>query len=104
MRNNRYHFSVLNSHFSTPCVRLELFKESQIAAQEPANIVDIELIDRDTLDAEAAGEAAEFLGIVAAVSQHAGVDHAAAAQLEPAGVFTDATAVALAVGARYIQL
>src|SRR3712207_8958477 len=58
-------------------------------SEEQADIVDVVFHHRDPLRSKAAGEAAELIGIVAAVTQHGRVNHAAAAQLEPAGIFTD---------------
>src|SRR4051812_49288741 len=74
----------------------ELPQEPLVAAEEPADIVDAILQNTDPLWAEAAREAAEPRGVVAAIAQHIWVNHAAAADLQPARVLTDPAALAAA--------
>src|SRR5690242_51667 len=83
--------------YPVPCALLaELLQEPLVAAEEPADVVDAILQDADPLGPEAAGEAAEFGGVVAAVAQHVRVDHATAADLQPARVLADPAALAAA--------
>ena len=51
---------------------------------ELADVVDAVAHHGQAVDAEAEGEARPLLGVDAARREHVGVDHAAAAQLEPA--------------------
>src|SRR5919199_188625 len=84
--------------------RTELLEEAQVIGEVQANIVDAGLHHVDPLDAKAAREPTELLGIVATVTQDVGVDHPTAAQLEPAGVLTDTAAFAHAYVTGYVEL
>ena len=70
----------------------ELLEEAQVVLVEQADVVDAVLQHRDALDAEAEREAGDLLGVVADGFEHRRVHHAAAEDLEPAGVLADAAA------------
>src|SRR5512146_3098003 len=82
----------------------ELAQEAQIVAHELADVVDIPAQHGDTLDAQPEGEAAIDGRVIANATQHARVHHAGTAHFQPAGVFADAAAVALAAHAVHVEL
>ena len=87
----------------------ELFEEAHVARVEVADVGDAVLDHGDALDSHAKGEAGDLFGVVGVVSgvrscgaslgdggEDGGVDHAAAEELDPAGVFALAAAFAAA--------
>src|SRR5215475_6022549 len=82
----------------------ELPEEAQVVVEEQADVVDPVLEDRDPVDAHAEGPARDLLGIVAAVAQHLGVDHARAQDLQPARLLAYPTAGAAAQEAQHVDL
>ena len=74
-------------------------KPAQIGLEEGAGIGDAVFQHGDALDAEAEGEALEFVGVDAAIGQHLGMDHAAAANLEPIAAAADLEPAAAALTA-----
>src|SRR5690349_20674803 len=82
----------------------QLAQEAQVVAHELADVVDIPAQHGDTLDAQPEGEAAINGWVVADATQHAWVHHAGAPHLQPAGVFADAAAFALAAHAVHVKL
>src|SRR5258708_16975844 len=79
-------------------------QEAQVVAGEQPDVVDAVAQHGDPLDAQPEGEAAIFVGIVANIAQHARINLAGAAHLEPAAVLTDAAAAATADDAVYVEL
>src|SRR5207248_8159088 len=69
----------------------ELLQEADVVDQEVALVVDLVTDLGQAVDAETEGESRPLLRIEPAGSQHVGVDHAAAAELDPACLRTDAT-------------
>src|SRR5260370_7971403 len=67
------------------------------------NVVDAVLADGDALRSHAEGEAAEAFGIIAAVLQHRGVDHAGAHDLQPAAPLAHAATLAAAADAVHVD-
>src|SRR5688500_15580114 len=66
----------------------ELAEEADVVLDEQADVVDAVLAHGDPLDAEAEGPAGVFFGVDAARLEDVGVDHPAAAELDPlAAVF-----------------
>src|SRR5258708_26831015 len=66
----------------------ELLQESQIVLIEEADVLNAPLEKGEALDADAEGEPGVTLGVVADGFEHRGVDHAAAEDLNPAGLLT----------------
>ena len=64
----------------------ELRKRLQAAAVQVADILDAVLHHRESGQAQTEREAGVLFGVDAALFEHLGVDHAAGAQLQPAGV------------------
>src|SRR5690348_13413231 len=64
--------------------RSELPKEPDVVFDEAADVLDGVLSHGDAFDAQAEGPAGVFFGVDAAVGEDVGMDHAAAAQLDPA--------------------
>jgi len=60
-----------------------LLQEPEIVVPEVADVVDAEAQHGDALHAEAEGEAGKARGVVAAITQHVGMHHPAAADLQP---------------------
>src|SRR5579885_1401552 len=85
-------------------LRLELAQETQIVSREEADLADAVLEHGDTLHAHAEGEAAIAFGIVADLAQQLGMDHAGAENFQPAGMFAEAEALAIAENAANIDL
>ena len=88
----------------------ELFEEAGIAVVEEADVGDAVFHHGDAVDAHAEGEAADAAGVVDGVAaegeavlvdgvEDVGIDHAAAQEFDPAGVFALAAALATAEGA-----
>src|SRR5947209_1553642 len=73
----------------------ELFQEPDVVDEEVALVVDLMADLGQAVDAESEGEAAPFLGVDAAVAQHVGMHHPAAAQLYPACLGADPAARAM---------
>src|SRR5713101_5118895 len=67
------------------------------------NVVDAVLADGDPFRSHAEGEAAEAFGIIAAILQHRGVDHACAHSLQPAAPLAHAAALAAAADAVHVD-
>src|SRR5690606_21176836 len=63
----------------------ELAQEAHVVVEETAQVVHAVAQHREPLDADAEGEAGVALRVDPDVAQHAGMDHAAAQHLEPAG-------------------
>src|SRR3954466_7740181 len=63
---------------------LELFEEAEVVFDEEADVVDAVLAHGDAFDAEAEGPAGVNFRIDFAVGEDVGVDHAAAAEFDPA--------------------
>ena len=61
-------------------------QKTHVVFVEMADVFDAEFNHRHALDAKAKSKASVFFGIVADVFQNAGMNHAAAAQLEPLAV------------------
>lgn len=83
---------------------LELLQKAQIVVPELANIGDAVFEHGDPFWPHAEGETGVNFGIVAAVAQDVGMDHAAAENFQPAGVFAHLTALAVAEEAGYVHL
>src|SRR5690242_19952387 len=79
-------------------------QEAQVVAGEQPDVVDAIAQHGDPLDAQPEGEAAILVGIVANIAQHARINLAGAAHLEPAAVLADAAARAAADDAVYVEL
>ena len=92
-----------NSHAATlpaPIVfARELLQESKIVAGKRAHIVDAVAHHDHALDPETEGKSRSIVGVVADGSSTLRMDHAGAAHFQPAGVFADAAALAVADGA-----
>src|SRR5690606_30398065 len=82
----------------------ELRQEPQVVVEEQAQVIDAIAQHGQTLHAHAEGEALEFLGIDAGHAQHVRVHHAAAHDLQPAGLLADAAALAGAHHALHVDL
>src|SRR5262252_6486754 len=84
----------------------ELPQEADIVLVEQFHVGDAVAEHGHALDAEAEGEASVLLAVVAHVGEDARVDHAAAAQLDPAGALAQAAASGLsaAEGALHVHL
>src|SRR5713101_4084638 len=67
------------------------------------NVVDAVLADGDPFGSHAEGEAAEAFGIIAAVLQHRGVDHAGAHDLQPAAPLAHAATLAATTDAVHVD-
>ena len=74
----------------------ELLEEAQVVLVEQPDVVDAVLQHRDALDAHAEREAGDLLRVVADRFEHGRMHHAAAEDLEPAGLLADAAAAAAA--------
>ena len=74
----------------------ELLEEAQVVLVEQADVVDAVLQHRDALDAHAEREAGDLLRVVADRFEDRRMHHAAAEDLEPAGLLADAAARAAA--------
>src|SRR6185436_13739576 len=86
-----------------PSVR-KLFKKSQVVLVEQPDVLDLIFEDRDALDADAEGEAGVALRVVPDGLEHRGMDHAAAAELDPPGLFAHRAALAVALPAAQVDL
>ena len=82
----------------------ELLQEAQVVLVEQPDVVDAVLQHRDALHADAEREPGDLLRVVADGFEHRRVDHAAAENLEPAGVLADAAARAAAALAADVDL
>src|SRR4051794_32290578 len=76
-------------------LRSEGAAEADVALEEAAQVLDAVAEHQGAVDAHAEGEAGVALGVDAARDQHAWVDHAAAAPLDPALASTRATGAAV---------
>src|SRR6478752_5604735 len=74
----------------------ELLQEADVVAEHVADVVDAVAHERQPVGAEAEREARPDLRVVADRGEHVGVHHAAAPELEPAGLAARATARPLA--------
>src|SRR6185503_14154709 len=74
----------------------ELLQEAHVVGVELTDVVHAVAHQGQPVDAEPEGEPAPLLGVVAHGPEHVGVDHAAAAQLQPARLAAGATPPALA--------
>src|SRR5207244_4439703 len=81
-------------------VRSELREEAGIVLEHETDVGDVVPEHRDTLDADAEGEAGVALGIDAGVFEDDRVDHPAAEDLDPTGVLAEAAPAARAIGLR----
>ena len=75
---------------------LELAEETDVVLEVEADVVGGVFEHGHALNAEAEGEAAVFFAVDAAVVEHIGIDHAAAENLDPAGVLAEVAAGAAA--------
>ena len=75
---------------------LELLQETDIVLEVEADVIGAVLEHGHTLNAEAESETAVFGAVDAAVFQHVGIHHAAAENLDPAGVLAEIAACAAA--------
>src|SRR5688572_16115981 len=75
---------LINVHKSWP--QLELPQEAEVVFDEVADVVDAVFPHGDALDAEAEGPAGIDFGVHVAGREDVGMDHAAAAELDPAGL------------------
>src|SRR5262249_2410338 len=82
----------------------QLLQEAEVVFVEEAHVVDVVPQHGDALDAKPPREPCKALGIDAAISEHVGVDHAAAAHLEPPVATTAAAAAPAADAAGEIEL
>src|SRR5207302_5489493 len=76
----------------------------QIVLVEEAEVLHVVLQKRHALDSETPGEACVLLRVDAAVAEHVGVDHAAAAGLQPALVAAAPAAGPAAASAERVEL
>ena len=83
---------------------LELLEEADVVGDEVADVVDVVADHGAAVDAEAEGEARPLLGVDADGLEHVGVDHPAAAQLDPARLRAHPAALALAEDAGDLEL
>ena len=74
----------------------ELLEEAEVVFEVEADVVGAVFEHGHAFDAEAEGEAAVLLAVDAAVFEDVGVDHAAAEDLDPAGVLAEVAAGAAA--------
>src|SRR6266700_4808444 len=70
------------------CFLRELAKEADVVLEKDLDIVDAVLEHRQAVDADAEGEAADFLGVVIHEAVDGGIDHAGAEKLDPGSAFT----------------
>src|SRR6185436_4815250 len=70
--------------------RPELRQEAQVVLEEQAQVIHAITQHRQAIDAHAEGITAVFLRVDAAGFQHVRMHHAAAGDLQPAGVLADA--------------
>ncbi len=82
----------------------ELLQEAGVVLEVEADVVGLVLEHGHALDAESEGEAGVLLAVDAAVLEHVGIDHAAAEDLDPAGVLAERAALAAADVARHVHL
>ena len=73
----------------------DALEEADVVGEEVADVVDAVFEHGDALGAHAEGETAEDGGVVAAVLEDDGMDHAGAEDFEPAGVLADAATFGL---------
>src|SRR5882762_10069212 len=81
------------------CFLRELAEEAHVVLEKDLNVVDAVLEHRQAVDANAEGEAADFLGIVVHEAVDGGIDHARAEELDPGGAFALRTSSAFCRGA-----
>ena len=84
--------------------RGELLEEAGVVLEIEADVVGLVLEHGHALDAETEGKAGIFLAVDAAVLQHVGIHHAAAEDLDPAGVLAQGAPFAAADVARHVHL
>src|SRR5207244_9640703 len=89
---------------SSPARASELPQHAQVAVPERADVGDVVAELRRALEAAAEREAAPLLRVEPHVLEHARVDDAGAAHLDPAGVLARAAARAAADPARDVRL
>src|SRR6185369_5256298 len=83
---------------------LEFFQKPHIVLKQQPYVVELVHQPAHPIDAEAKSESGILLRIDTNHAQHVGMHHAATTQLDPTGVFADATAAALAFEATEIKL
>src|SRR6185503_17887239 len=76
--------------------RSKLAQEAQVVGVEVSEVFDAVAQHRDALDAEARGEAGVAVRVIADAAQDVRVNHAGAADLQPALTATGATTLAVA--------
>src|SRR5215207_10931581 len=84
--------------------RSVLSEKADVAVEERADLVDAVADHRDPLEPEAEREALPLLRVIADGLEHVGVDHSAAAELDPSRVRADTTPLAVAEDAAHRQL
>src|SRR2546423_4196880 len=82
----------------------ELLQEPDVVLEERLDVLDAVADHGHPLQPESEGEAGVGLGVVADGPEHVGVDHSAAAQLQPARLGADRAAGAVADEARHLEL
>src|SRR5262249_38797201 len=82
----------------------QLLYKAEVVFVEEADVVDVVPQHRDALDTEAPREARVALRVDAAVAQNVGVDHTAAADLEPAVAAAAAAPAPATHAARAVEL
>src|SRR5690242_13110687 len=82
----------------------ELPCEAHVPVEEVGDVVDAVLEHRHAVDAPAEGEAGVLLAVVLHVAEDFRIDHAGAADLDPAGLLARAAALAAAEHAGEIDL
>src|SRR6185312_8946539 len=83
---------------------LELLEEAQVVLVEEPDVFDLVFEDGDALDADAPREARVPLGVVADGFEDGRMHHAAAAELDPAGLLAHRAAAAVALPAAQVDL
>ena len=83
---------------------LEFFQETHIVLEQQPYVVELVHQPAHAIDAETKSETGILLRIDANHPQHVRMNHARATQLDPTGVFADATAAALAFETTEIKL
>src|SRR2546422_2995608 len=69
------------------CFLRELAEDAHVVLEKDLDIVDAVLEHGQAVDADAEGEAADFLGVVVYETVDGGIDHACAEEFDPGGAF-----------------